>query len=109
MVTSLLGRELGRASLFSHPSLFGNSLLFAGGGRWGASGRAWPPKPPSGRGAGRPPPSHTTGHAGHASGGSSGMPQSPAMTKSEQAEFRPVPVRQGTTQGRGVGEHPGAF
>jgi hypothetical protein len=30
MVTSLLGRELGRASPFSHPSLFGNSLKARG-------------------------------------------------------------------------------
>ena len=30
MVTSLLGRELGRASPFSHPSLFGNSLKVGG-------------------------------------------------------------------------------
>src|SRR5262249_1628767 len=61
----------------------------------GDLGRPLHPRYASGRGRGRPAPSHTTGHAGRASGGSSGMPQLPADSEPMQAKFGPVAVGQG--------------
>src|SRR5207247_9214860 len=63
----------------------------------------------SGRGRGRPAPSHTTGHAGHASGGSPGMPEPlPSRAESVQTEVLPVLVGQGARK-EGAGHPPVPF